>query len=104
MIGAFVALALVVVTALIVSVGAATAARHQAQSAADLAALAGAGALMGGAGCAEAAAAASRMDAVLEDCIVDEWDVQVRVRVPIALLRFGDRDAVASARAGPVDG
>jgi secretion/DNA translocation related TadE-like protein len=102
-VGAFVAMALVVVTALVVSVGAAVAARHQAQSAADMAALAGAAALTGGseAGCAVATESAQRMDAVLDDCTVEEWDVQVRVLVPIALLRIGQRDASASARAGP---
>ncbi|MBY6537259.1 flp pilus-assembly TadE/G-like family protein [Rhodococcus sp. BP-349] len=103
-VGAFVTAALVVATAAVVSVGAAVSARHQAQSAADLAALAGAAALTSGseAGCAAATASADRMDAVLDGCAVEEWDVQVRVRVRIALLRFGERDAVASARAGPV--
>ncbi|KQU07493.1 pilus assembly protein TadE [Rhodococcus sp. Leaf7] len=102
-VGAFVAMALVVVTALVVSVGAAVAARHQAQSAADMAALAGAAALIGGseAGCAAATESAQRMNAVLDGCTVEEWDVQVRVRVPIAVLRVGQRDASASARAGP---
>ncbi|MGB3772350.1 MAG: Rv3654c family TadE-like protein [Rhodococcus sp. (in: high G+C Gram-positive bacteria)] len=102
-VGAFVTLALVVVTALVVSVGAAVSARHQAQSAADLAALAGAAALTEGveAGCAAATVSADRMGAVVDQCRVDEWDVQVRVRVQIALMRWGERDAVASARAGP---
>lgn len=103
-VGAFVALTLVVVTALLVSVGASVAARHQAQSAADLSALAGAMALRSGeeAGCAAVRESAERMGAVTAGCVVEGWDVQVEVRVPIMLLRFGSREAVARARAGPV--
>ena len=84
-------------------VGSAVVARHSAQSSADLSALAGAGALDrgAGAGCAKAAEVAVRMRTVLAECVIEEWDVVVRVRAPVLLSAFGIGDAEASARAGP---
>ncbi|GGG19312.1 hypothetical protein GCM10007304_36540 [Rhodococcoides trifolii] len=103
--GAFVVAAVVLVTAMVLYTGGAVAARHRAQSAADFAALAGAAALDSGnvAGCDAAREAAESNGADLDDCRVEDWDLQVRVHVRVALSRFGVRDAVAVARAGPVE-
>ena len=86
----------------------AVAARHQATSAADLGALAGAGALAEGAtplqACAEAARIAADNAGTLTRCStgLDE-SVVVAVEVPVAglLSRAGWRRAHAEARAGP---
>jgi secretion/DNA translocation related TadE-like protein len=104
--GAFVVAAIVVVTALVLYTGGAVAARHRAQSAADFAALAGASALDSGnvAGCDAAREMAAANGAELDDCRVEDWDLQVHVHVRTALSRFGVRDAVAVSRAGPVEG
>ncbi|MFC7958483.1 Rv3654c family TadE-like protein [Rhodococcoides kroppenstedtii] len=104
-IGAFVVLSLVVVTATVMWVGAAVAARHRVQAAADLAALAGAAALVEGdaAGCAAARVVGDRMGVVLATCAAEGWDLEVRFRVTVRLGRFGVREAVAVARAGPVE-
>ncbi|EGD55061.1 hypothetical protein SCNU_11046 [Gordonia neofelifaecis NRRL B-59395] len=99
------ALAMLLVAALYV--GAAVVARHRAQSAADLAALAGAAAESSGQGdgCGEARRLAARQEGAprVVGCSVDGGDVQVRVAVRISLGRYGIRDAVAAARAGPVE-
>jgi secretion/DNA translocation related TadE-like protein len=86
-----------------VYVGAAVIARHRAQSAADLAALAAAGRLARGAeaACAHASAVAAAMHAAATDCIVEELDVVVSVDVRVELGRFGVGPARARARAGP---
>lgn len=104
-VGAFVVLALVVVTAMVVAVGAAVSARHRVQAAADLAALAGAAALVEGdaAGCVAARAVGDRMAAELVECVPDGWDLEVRFRVTVRLGRFGVREVVGVARAGPVE-
>lgn len=83
----------------------AVAARHQAEAAADLAALAAAGSAVSGSAdpCAAAASIASANRAVLQACSVDAGDVvQVRVGVRVTLASLGVRWAHASARAGPV--
>lgn len=84
-------------------VGAAVIARHRAQGAADLAALAAAGRLADGpdAACAHASEVANAMHATVENCAVDELDVVVAVDVAVALGRFGVGPARAVARAGP---
>ncbi|WP_370647140.1 Rv3654c family TadE-like protein [Mycobacterium sp. IDR2000157661] len=84
-------------------VGAAVVARHRAQSAADLAALAAAGRLAGGAGvaCGQAAVVATAMRATVVRCDTDGLDVVVAVAVPVELGRFGSGPAHAVARAGP---
>jgi secretion/DNA translocation related TadE-like protein len=80
-------------------------ARHQAESAADLAALAAASHAPAGAGpaCAEAAWVAERMRAALLECSLSGLDALVEVVVvpPGVLGQFGS--AAARARAGPVD-
>jgi secretion/DNA translocation related TadE-like protein len=84
-------------------VGSAVIARHRAQAAADLAALAAAGRLARGAdsACAYAAAVAQAMQAAVGQCAVDELDVVVSVDITVALGRFGVGRAHAVARAGP---
>lgn len=77
-------------------------ATHQARSAADLAALAGAqrleDAVAEDAACAEARRVAQRNRAQLRGCAVDGMDLEVIVAVTV---RTWPSDAVARARAGP---
>lgn len=79
--------------------GAAVLARHHAQAVADLAALAAAARLNSGAqtACARAAEVARRMRVDDIRCAVDDLDVVITARVPVA---FGGV-ARATARAGP---
>ncbi|MFE7744030.1 Rv3654c family TadE-like protein [Nocardia sp. NPDC057455] len=97
--------ALIGLTLLIAQVGIVVVARHRAQAAADMAALAAAGALVEGveAGCAEAHEVARRMGARIRLCEAAEWDATVAVErnVPIGL--YGDCVVQASARAGPAE-
>lgn len=81
--------------------GAAVVARHQAQAAADLAALAAAAEVTNGpeAACAQAGAVARVMRARTADCAVDDLDVVVTAEVAVS--RWGS--ARAAARAGPAD-
>lgn len=73
-----------------------------AQAGADLAALAGAGALQdGGDACGTAAEVARRNRTTLEGCRVDDWEVVVEVAGEVPLLR-GQVALRARARAGPV--
>lgn len=83
--------------------GGAIVARHRAQAAADLAALAAAGGLARGvdAACADAASVATAMRAAVGACLVEQLDVVVTVEVPVALGRWGLGTATALARAGP---
>lgn len=87
--------------------GTAVAARHRAQSVADLSALAGASAalLEGRSGCEVARELAADQEGALRvsACIQDGDDVQVTVSMTVRLGRFGIRDATASARAGPIE-
>jgi secretion/DNA translocation related TadE-like protein len=98
--------ALIAVVVMGLHVGSAVGARHQAQSAADLAALAGARALDRGVAdaCETARTLAVRMGTQLRECTIDEWDVIVTVGQPVFLGRFGMSDATATARAGPESG
>ncbi|MDM7487173.1 flp pilus-assembly TadE/G-like family protein [Rhodococcus sp. CSLK01-03] len=102
-VGCFVAVALIAVTGLLVQIGAGVATRHRAQGAADLAALAVAGALDRGAGtaCSEANRIAARMRVQVRSCTVDGWDAVVEVEAAVSLP--GGRQARAIARAGPVE-
>lgn len=84
--------------------GAAVVARHRAQAAADLAALAAAARLPGGtpAACRQAQALAEAMRATVRGCDVQRLEVVVTVSA-----RVGGRiaaEAGAVARAGPADG
>ncbi len=93
--------ALLCVTGAGTYLGSVVVARHRAQAAADLAALAGAGRLPAGpeAACARAVAVTRAMGTAEASCVVDDLDVVVTVRVAV---RGGA--ASAAARAGPVSG
>lgn len=86
-----------------VYLGSAVVARHRAQAAADLAALAAAAGLAAGAetACTQARSVASEMRVVAVDCAVRDLDVVVAVEVRLAGGRWGS--AHAAARAGPDD-
>lgn len=105
MFAAFAVLAMLLLVAAGIEVGGAVAARHRAQSAADLAALGAAGELArGGDGCAAASRLTARNGAGFAGCFVEGADVVVRVRVvlPLGLPVAGLGPAIAVARAGPV--
>ncbi len=93
--------ALLCVTGAGAYLGSVVVARHRAQAAADLAALAAAARLPSGAGAAcdraSAVARAMRVDDV--GCRVDDLDVVVTVQVAVPFAGV----AQAAARAGPVD-
>lgn len=101
MLAAVLVSAIVTVTAGGVAVGSVVVARHRAQSAADLAALAGASRVPAGAqaACLRARAVAEAMRTTLRACELVGLDVTVRVSARTGL-RSG-RDALATARAGP---
>jgi secretion/DNA translocation related TadE-like protein len=97
-------LVIVLVAAGLAMVGGAVVARHRAQAAADLAALAGAMRAWDGeaAACDRAADVSARNSAALLACRLDELDVVVTVEVVPDLL--GSHGAArASARAGPTE-
>jgi secretion/DNA translocation related TadE-like protein len=85
--------------------GGAVVARHRAEVAADLAALAGAVQVSVGedAPCAAASRLAGRNGGRLTTCIVSGDDVEVVVTRRLVLGRLGSATASARARAGPVD-
>jgi secretion/DNA translocation related TadE-like protein len=84
-----------------VYLGAAVVARHRAQAAADLAALAAAARVAAGpeTACAQATAVAREMRGRTTDCAVDDLDVLVTIEVRVAV--GGWSSARAAARAGP---
>ena len=88
-----------------VYVGSAVIARHRAQAAADLAAVAAAAHLADGLGaaCAKASAVARAMRTAVAQCVVEDLDVLVTVDAPVPLGRLRVGPARATARAGPVD-
>jgi secretion/DNA translocation related TadE-like protein len=88
-----------------VYVGSAVIARHRAQAAADLAALAAAVHVGDGtsAACGQAAVLASSMRTAMRQCVVKGLDVIVTVEAPLSLGRLGVGRARATARAGPAD-
>lgn len=97
--------ALLTITVACLYLGSAVIARHRAQAAADLAALAAAAGLARGAGaaCAQAVVVAEAMHTRVETCSVTGLDVVVAVDVSVTLGRLGMGTAHAIARAGPVD-
>ncbi|MCX4093624.1 Rv3654c family TadE-like protein [Nocardia sp. alder85J] len=101
--GCLAVVALLAVTVSIGQIGVVIVVRHRAQSAADLSALAAAGALDGGvaAGCARAGTIAGHAGFRLLECAVVDWDVTVTVESEVSLATFGSRRVRASARAGP---
>lgn len=96
---------LVALAATLLHVGSVVAARHRAQAAADLAALAVATALGQGteSSCGAAEPIVSRMRAETVSCTVEGWDAVVTVTAPVFLTTIGMRDARAVARAGPAE-
>jgi len=95
--------ALVAVTVGIAGVGSVVVLRHGAQSAADLAALAGAAELAAGepAACARAVALAQAMRVTVTDCRAQALDLVVAVAAPVRYGRWQGRPVRAAARAGP---
>ncbi|MDN5934535.1 MAG: flp pilus-assembly TadE/G-like family protein, partial [Pseudonocardia sp.] len=87
-----------------IELGAAVAARHRAEAAADLAALAAAGHAVHGAAaaCARAAGIAEQMDARIRTCRLDGWEALVEVEAALRLAMLGPTAATGRARAGPV--
>lgn len=83
--------------------GAAVVARHRAQAAADLAALAAAALLPAGPGaaCARAATLADRLRATEISCVADGLDIVITADVPVSFAGHGVGSARAVARAGP---
>ncbi|MFC9476962.1 Rv3654c family TadE-like protein [Nocardia sp. NPDC056952] len=96
---------LICLTLLVGQVGVAVVARHRAEGAADLGALAAAGLLAQSAeaGCGEAGEIARRMGVRVRRCSVAQWDVVVDVEANVSAGVFGMRTVRASARAGPVE-
>jgi secretion/DNA translocation related TadE-like protein len=84
-------------------VGSAVIARHRAQAAADLGALAAATRVASGQreACATGASLVAAMRATTSRCVIEELDVVLTVEVPVGLGRWGLQVARASARAGP---
>ncbi|MFT3898894.1 MAG: flp pilus-assembly TadE/G-like family protein [Gordonia sp. (in: high G+C Gram-positive bacteria)] len=107
--GVAVVAALIALTAVLLHLGSAVLARHRAASAADLAALAAASALVGGEDdpCPTAARvvrAQGDPSLRVSACTVDGEFVELSVALPVRLGPFGVRTATARARAGPVGG
>ncbi|MBO0855945.1 MAG: flp pilus-assembly TadE/G-like family protein [Nocardia sp.] len=96
--------ALLLITVILVQTAAAICTRHQAQSAADLAALGAAAALNGGTGaaCDRAESLARSMRMRVRECAVLEWDVTVTVEGSVSSGVLVGRSVSAVARAGPV--
>lgn len=101
-IGCAVMAGLIAITAALVHVGSVVAARHRAQAAADLAAVAVASALDRGIvrACEASEPITMRMRVRLRRCEIDEWDAVVEVSTAVSAL-FGGKEATAVARAGP---
>lgn len=101
--GSFVVAALAMFTVLLVWACSAVSARHQAQSEADLAALAGSYRALDGeeAACSAARDLAARSVGRLVGCRMVDLDVLVVVEVDVAAASFPLGPARAAARAGP---
>ena len=97
---------LVVLLGLVLALGSVAAARHRAEVAADLAALAGAAEGVRGreAGCARAAAVAAHATGRLVECSWSGWTLTVAVAAPCECPRRGRSDPIGRARAGPARG
>ena len=96
---------LLAITVGAVYVGAAVVARHRAQAAADMAALAGATVMPAGpeTACQKASAVGQAMGGAVTNCSTDDLDVVVTVAVPpgVGVGMLGS--ATAIARAGPAE-
>jgi secretion/DNA translocation related TadE-like protein len=91
------------VAAMLLLVGSARTARHRAQSAADLSALAGAAQALAAPqqACQRARDLAAANHASITRCSVRAGVVNVRVAVRLAIPWLGEHFAVAESRAGP---
>ncbi|MFC5231840.1 Rv3654c family TadE-like protein [Pseudonocardia zijingensis] len=96
----------VITTVLLVGLhlGSAVLARHRAEAAADLAALAAAAVAVEGvdAACRRAAQIVAAGGGTVTSCLLDGWDAVVEVDVPIPIGVPGLDRATGRARAGPV--
>jgi secretion/DNA translocation related TadE-like protein len=86
-----------------VYVGSAVIARHRAQAAADLAALAAAQHIADGTACSQASALTRAMHVAVTQCVIEDLDVVVTVEASLPVGRIRAGPASAMARAGPVD-
>jgi secretion/DNA translocation related TadE-like protein len=95
---------LIAVLAAMLDLAGATAVRHRAEAAADLAALAAAGHALDGeeAACARAAEVATSGGARVVLCRLRGWEVLVEVEVGVRLSLLGATTVRGRARAGPV--
>jgi secretion/DNA translocation related TadE-like protein len=86
------------------AIGSVRVGRHEARTAADLGALAGAVRVIDGppAACARAARLVAANDAILTSCVVYELEIVIYVEVEVTPLPGFTRRAQAGARAGPV--
>lgn len=100
----FAMLALIALVLTVGHLGSAVVARHRAQAAADLGALAAASVATRGEddACATARDLAARMGATVRECRLEGWDVVLSVAVPVPI-GIGANAASAAARAGPVE-
>jgi secretion/DNA translocation related TadE-like protein len=95
---------LIAVLAAMLDLAGATAVRHRAEAAADLAALAAAGHVLDGgeAACARATAVATSGGARVVLCRLRGWEALVEVEVGVRLSLLGTTTVRGRARAGPV--
>lgn len=97
---------LCLVAAVVSTYGSVVQTRHRAESAADLAALAGAAYAPYGESfaCGRARWVAAHMRVRITECVLSDWDVSVQVSatLPAGLAHFGP--LVTHSRAGPADG
>jgi secretion/DNA translocation related TadE-like protein len=103
---AVLSIALLALLWFVLQLGAVTIARHRAEGAADLAALAAAVHAPQGQqfACERANRVASGMRAELAECRMDGWDALVTVRTGLPEFVLGGQNASARARAGPTGG
>jgi secretion/DNA translocation related TadE-like protein len=103
---AVLSMALLALLWFVLQLGAVTIARHQAEGAADLAALAAAAHAPQGQrlACERANRVANGMRVELAECRMDGWDALVTVRAGLPEFVLGGQHASARARAGPTDG
>ncbi|KZM68667.1 Rv3654c family TadE-like protein [Nocardia terpenica] len=96
---------LLAASVLIGQVGAVVVARHRAQAAADLSALAAAGAVDSGAeaACTRAREIAAAMRVGVRSCTITGWDATLTVESSVTAGPLGTHAVKAVARAGPVD-
>lgn len=98
------AAAMLVILAVGLQVTGAVIARHRAEAAADLAALAGATEVLSGleAACGQAASIAAANGGRLDDCELLGLDLRITVQIAVSIGPIGT-SATGRARAGPVD-